>query len=214
MAIISPTVLAENADVYKQQMEMVMTFAERVQVDITDGMFAQKFTVGVDDLWWPEELKVDIHAMVQRPEDYLVQLIRLKPNMVIFHAEAEGDMPAILATLKQYKIKAGIALQRPTVPSNKEAEIREADHVMIFSGNLGSFGGQASLMQLEKVRLIKRINPDAEIGWDGGVTVDNAYGIKQGGVDVLNVGSSIHNSPDPKATYDTLVTEINKKGVF
>lgn len=214
MAIISPTVLAENTDVYKQQMEMVTTFAPRVQVDITDGMFAQSFTVGADDLWWPEELQVDVHAMVQRPEDYLVQLIRLKPHMVIFHAEAEGDMPSILATLKQYNIKAGIALQRPTVPSNKEAEIREADHVMIFSGNLGSFGGQASLMQLEKVRLIKQINPDAEIGWDGGVTIDNAYGIKQGGVDVLNVGSAIHSSQDPNTTYETLVTEINKKGLF
>ena len=214
MAVISPTVLADNLDTYKQQMERVASFSTRIQVDITDGIFAQTITVGVGDLWWPEELQVDVHAMVQRPEDYLVQLIRLKPRMVIFHAEAEGDMPAVLATLKQYGIKAGIALQRPTVASNNEAVIREADHVMIFSGNLGSFGGQASLMQLEKVRLIKRINSEAEIGWDGGVTVDNAYGIKQGGVDVLNVGSAIHNSPDPSFTYDTLVAEINKKGVF
>lgn len=38
-------------------------------------------------------------------------------------------------------------------------------------------------MQLEKIRLIKAINPSVEIGWDGGVAVDNAYSLVQGGVD-------------------------------
>ena len=56
---------------------------------------------------------------------------------------------------------------------------------MIFSGELGRFGGTASLMQLEKIRLIKAINPSVEIGWDGGVAVDNAYSLVQGGVNVL-----------------------------
>lgn len=214
MAVISPTVLASDVDSYKKQMDLVTSFAPRIQVDITDGIFTPSFTVGINDLWWPEGALVDVHAMVQRPEDYLVPLIRLKPHMVIFHAEAEGDMPAVLATLRQYGIQSGVALLRGTVPLNQEAVIREADHVMIFTGDLGKFGGEASLMQLEKVRLIKRINPEAEIGWDGGVTVDNAYGIKQGGVDVLNVGSAIHMSASPQETYEVLVAEINKKGVF
>ena len=53
-----------------------------------------------------------------------------------------------------------------------------------------SFGG--GLMQLEKIRLVKMINPNVEIGWDGGVMVDNAYSLVQGGVNILNVGGTIH----------------------
>ena len=85
---------------------------------------------------------------------------------------------------------------------------------MIFSGDLGKFGGTASMMQLEKVRLIKAINPNVEIGWDGGVNVDNAYTLTQGGVDVLNVGGAIANAAEPGQVYATLVSEINKHGVI
>jgi len=70
------------------------------------------------------------------------------------------------------------------------------------------------LMQLEKVRLIRAIKPGVEIGWDGGVNVDNAFTLSQGGIDVLNVGSTIAKSADPVATYKTLVDEINKHGVI
>ena len=69
-------------------------------------------------------------------------------------------------------------------------------------------------MQLEKVRLIKAIRQDVEIGWDGGVNVENAFGLSQGGVDVLNVGSTIATAIDPKNTYATLVSEINKHGII
>ena len=85
---------------------------------------------------------------------------------------------------------------------------------MVFSGDLGHYGGTASLMQLEKVRLIKAINPNAEIGWDGGVSVDNAYTLTQGGVDVLNTGGAVANANDPALAYATLVKEINKHGVI
>lgn len=72
---------------------------------------------------------------------------------------------------------------------------------MVFSGRLGRFGGTASLMQLEKIRLIKPINSNLEIGWDGGVTTDNAYSLVQGGVNVLNVGGAIKSQRSTSRVY-------------
>ena len=92
--------------------------------------------------------------------------------------------------------------------------IKLADHVMIFSGELGRFGGNASLMQLEKIRLIKSINPGVEIGWDGGVSIDNAYSLVQGGVNVLNVGGVIQKASDPHAIFSKLQQEISKTNVL
>ncbi len=214
MSEIAPALLADSVDTYKEQAERLHVFAKRVHVDVTDGVFAPSFTVSVDQLWWPAEWTVDIHAMVAQPSVYAQQLVALKPNLIIFHAEVEEDLLPILNYIKKNDIKVGVALQRSTVPSSVAKLIEASDHVMIFSGDLGHYGGTASLMQLEKIRLIKAINGEVEIGWDGGVTVENAFTLSQGGVHVLNVGGTIAKSDDPAGTYATLVNEINKQGVI
>lgn len=215
MSVIAPAILAENADLYKQAIDRVQPFAQRVHIDISDGEFAPTFTVGLNEVWWPEGWTIDIHAMVARPVEHLQTLVQLKPSMVIFHAETDMEqLPSVMATLKQYDIKAGVSLLRSTVPSSVSAAIQQADHVMVFTGDLGRYGGTANLMQLEKVRLIKQINPEAEIGWDGGVNVDNAYTLTQGGVSVLNVGGAIQKAMNPAEVYEQLVEEINKQGVL
>jgi ribulose-phosphate 3-epimerase len=214
MSVIAPAILAESPDDYKAQIERLHGFVERAHIDISDGEFAPTFTINAAQVWWPQEWTVDIHAMVARPSEHLETLIALKPNMIIFHVEIEEDIIAILQHVKKFGIKAGIALLKPTVPSSVVAAIQEADHVMIFSGDLGKYGGTASLMQLEKVRLVKMIRADVEIGWDGGVNVENAYSLAQGGVDVLNVGATFAQAEDPQSVYATLVSEINKHGII
>jgi ribulose-phosphate 3-epimerase len=214
MSVIAPAILADTPDSYKAQVERLHGFVDRVHVDISDGEFAPSFTVGAAQVWWPQDWTVDIHAMVARPSDHLDTLLNLKPNMIVFHAETQEDIVPILTRVKSMGIKAGIALLRSTVPSTVADAIKTADHVMIFSGDLGKYGGTASLMQLEKVRLIRAIRQDIEIGWDGGVTVENAFSLAQGGVDVLNVGQTMAAADDPKTVYATLVNEINKHGVI
>lgn len=213
-SVIAPTITVETADDYKAAVERLHPFAERVHVDISDGEFAPTFLIGAAQVWWPQEWTVDVHAMVARPSDHLQTLISLKPSMVIFHVEIEEDLLPVIKQLQQADIKAGIALLRPTVPSTVAHLIEAVDHVMIFSGELGHHGGTASLMQIEKIRLIKAINPNVEIGWDGGVTVENAFNLSQGGVDTLNVGATLANANDPAGVYRVLVNEINKHGVI
>ena len=213
-AVLAPTILAENAEQYKEQVERITGFAERVHIDIADGDFAPTFTVGVPELWAPEGWTIDIHAMVNNLDEYVPKLIALRPHLIIIHAEAEGDVVAALQQIKQAGIMAGLALLKPTVPRTVEAMIKEAEHVLIFSGELGKFGGSASLMQLEKIRLVKSINANVEIGWDGGVMAENAYSLVQGGVNVLNVGGAIQKASDPHAAFTRLQQEISKTGVL
>lgn len=214
MPAIAPCITVETPDEYKASVERLHPFAQRVHIDISDGEFAPSFLVGGAQIWWPQEWTVDIHAMVARPSEHLETLISLKPSLIIFHAETEEDIVPVLQHVKKFDIKAGVALLKPTVPATVAPAIQMADHVMIFSGELGKYGGTASLMQLEKVRLIRAIKPEVEIGWDGGVNVENAYSLAQGGVDVLNVGGTLARADDPAAVYATLVSEINKHGVI
>ena len=213
-SVIAPAILAENAQQYKEQVDRITGFAERVHIDLTDGKFAPTFTVSIPELWAPEGWTIDIHAMVNKLDEYVPKLITLRPHLIIIHAEAEGDVLGALKEIKRSGIMAGLALLKPTVPQTVEELIKEAEHVLIFSGELGKFGGTASLMQLEKIRLVKMINPNIEIGWDGGVMVDNAYSLVQGGVNVLNVGGTIQKATDPPAMFAKLQQEISKTGVL
>jgi ribulose-phosphate 3-epimerase len=214
MSIIAPCITVETDEQYKETVERLQPFAQRVQVDISDGEFAPVFMVPPDKVWWPQNWIVDIHAMVNRPEEYVDRLIALKPHLIIFHAESKNDLKPIFDKIKKYGIKTGLALLKPTVPSTVADLIRGVDHVLIFSGDLGHYGGTASLMQLEKIRLVKKINQNVEIGWDGGVGTDNAFTLAQGGVDVLNVGGAINKAQDPAGVYATLIKEINKQGII
>lgn len=214
MSEVVPTILAETPDDYKATVERYHLFAKRVHIDLMDGEFAPTFSVGVNQIWWPQEWIVDIHAMVAHPSQYVDALIQMKPNSVIFHAETAEDLLPIIQKIKAAGIKAGVALLKPTVPATVRPYIEAADHALIFAGDLGHYGGKASLMQLEKVRLVRNIKPSIEIGWDGGATVENIFSLSQGGIDVLNCGNIIHSAPDAAVMYKQLVDELNKHSVI
>ena len=215
MSIITPAILATNPDEYKAQIETIFPFVERVHIDVTDGEFAPNLTLPETQIWWPQEWKVDIHMMVARPSEHIDTIIQLNPNMVIFHAEVEEDLVPIFERLKnETMIKPGLALLRSTVPETVAPAIQAAEHILIFSGNLGEMGGHASMMQLEKIRLIKEINSNVEIGWDGGANLSNIFNLTQSGVDVVNVGSAIMNSQNPEQSYKQMEAEINRKGAI
>lgn len=213
-ATIVPCVTVGTPEEYKASLERIHLFAQRIHVDISDNTFAPITLLGEDKIWWPQGWTVDVHAMVAQPSAHLQQLLALQPHMITFHAEVKEELLPILQQIKQVGIKAGVALMRSTVPSDVADLIEASDHVMIFSGDLGKYGGTASMMQLEKVRLVRNINASIEIGWDGGVTAENAFSLAQGGVDVLNTGGAIQKATDPKAAYETLVNEVSRQGVM
>jgi len=214
MAVIVPTITVETVEEFREASERVAPFARRIHIDLSDGEFAPTFLLDENQIYWAPEWEIDIHAMVARPSEHLAKLIEMKPSLIVIHAEVEENIVVLLGRIKEAGIKAGLALLRSTVPSTIEEALKLADHIMIFSGELGKHGGTASMMQLEKVRLIKNINPTAEIGWDGGVNIENAYTLTQGGVEVLNTGGAIANAANPAEAYQALVKEINKHGVI
>ena len=108
MAIIVPTILCETDEEYKATIERLHPFAKRVHVDLADGEFAPTSTVGVNQVWWPKEWVVDVHAMVARPSQYVDALIQLQPATVIVHAETKEDLAPTMKKLKAVGIKAGV----------------------------------------------------------------------------------------------------------
>jgi ribulose-phosphate 3-epimerase len=203
MAIICPTVTTEDPHLFRTQIERVQVFAKRIHIDLADGTFAPKL-LDITKLWWPGGKTIDIHLMYQKPNYYMEALVALKPSMVIIHAEADGDFNQVVNILRAANIKVGVALLASTKLEAILPEIDKIDHILIFSGNIGHFGGVANLDLLNKVKKIKELSKGIEVGWDGGVNEDNVKVLVKGGVDVLDVGGFIQRSENPLDAYAKL----------
>jgi len=208
MATICPTVLATDAHEYRKQMERIAHFTKRIQIDLTDGLFALTKTISLDETWWPHSIQADLHLMYKRPDLYVKEILKLEPTLVIIHAEAEGSFEPFAKKLHKAGIKVGVALLAETEPELIEPALEHIDHVLIFSGDLGKFGGKADTKLLDKISFLKKAKPSLEIGWDGGVNDKNALELAQGGVDVLNVGGFIQKADDPEAAYAKLLSVV------
>lgn len=212
MSVIAPTILATSTNELEEVAARIAPFATRVQIDITDGEFAPA-TIGLEDITTiPSNWLVDFHMMVNRPSDYVERLIALKPNLVIFHAEAAENILPVLEALKKAEIKSGVALLPQSFPNDFASYLSAAEHALIFAGDLGANGGTANLLQAEKVSLIKSIKPSLEIGWDGGANLKNVFILNRAGVDVINVGSALRKAEDVSGMYEALKTEANREG--
>lgn len=214
MAVISPTITTSDIEQFNQSLAKIQTYAKRVQIDISDGTFASTQLVPISSMELPEGIKYDFHIMSVRPSEHIAAAIEKKPSLVIVHAELDDDFNAIANQLRAAGIKVGVALLKSTLPSRAQSLISQADHVLIFSGNLGEQGGTADMLQIEKVPLIRTIKADVEIGWDGGANLSNVRALAHAGVNVINVGGALANAPDPAAMYQSLIAESEKKGVL
>lgn len=210
---IVPTILTDNKQEYRAQAEKINVFTRRVQIDVTDGIFAPVETLDITNVWWPKNWAADLHLMVAKPSDHLDTVLKLNPSLCILHAEANEDLLPSFQILKEAGIKTGVALLPSTFPGNVKPYIDAADHVLIFAGQLGVQGSPADLMQMEKIPLVRNMKPEVEIGWDGGANMSNVRAIAHADVDVINVGSAIAQAPDPAAAFQELVAEIDKNGV-
>lgn len=208
MAAVCPTITAYDPHEYRRQMEQITPFAQRVHIDLMDGQFAPTTSPPLKQVWWPHELKADIHLMYQNPMNYLDRLIRLKPHMVVIHNEAHVHHMDFSARLHKEGIETGLAILADTPIEFAHQIMHSFDHVLIFSGHLGYHGGEADLGMLKKVKYVRQHHPAVEIGWDGGITEHNANQLIQAGVDVLNVGGFIQKSDDAAGAYAKLMTVI------
>ena len=210
---IVPTILTDNKQDYRAQAEKINVFTRRVQIDVTDGVFAPTQTLDITNVWWPKNWEADLHLMAQYPSEHLDTILKLNPSLCILHAEASEDLLPSFQMLKEAGIKVGVALLPSTYPGNVKQYIDAADHVLVFAGQLGVQGSPADLMQMEKIPLVRNMKPELEIGWDGGANMTNVRALAHADLDVINVGSAISQAADPAAAFQELVAEIDKNGV-
>lgn len=213
MAIICPTITASTEQEYREQIEMVARYVERIHLDLADGKFAPTKLISPQDAWWPVGLKADLHLMYEDPLPAARIILEHKPNMIVVQAEAKGNFEEVLRLCRSLGVSVGVALLAKTPAMTIVPALDKIDHVLIFSGNLGYQGGSVvDFSLLDKVNFLKSRKPGLEIGWDGGVNDQNVSRLILGGVDVLNVGGYIQKSDNPQKALQILKRIADETG--
>lgn len=204
MVKIAPSIL--SADFSKLGMEIKdveQGGADYIHVDVMDGHFVPNITIGpliVEAIRPITKLPLDVHLMIENPDDYIEAFANAGADYITVHVEACKHLHRTIHYIKSFGVKAGVVLNPATPVETIQHIIDDVDMVLLMSVNPG-FGGQAFISSvLPKIRQVKEMAQtrglDIEIEIDGGVNEETAKLCIEAGANVLVAGSAIYNKKD------------------
>lgn len=218
MTKIAPSILsADFANLKAEIMDVETAGADYIHVDVMDGHFVPNITIGpliVEAIRPVTELPLDVHLMIENPDQYIQSFANKGASIITVHEEACPHLHRTIQLIKNSGAKAGVVIN-PATPAEAIKEILpDVDLVLLMTVNPG-FGGQSFIKSvLPKMKQIamwrKERNLDFEIEVDGGVNSNTARSCVAAGADVLVAGSAIFNAGDRKQAVKGLRQAISE----
>lgn len=203
---ILPSILSADMSRLAEAMETVKQGgASLIHVDVMDGHFVPNITIGppvVKSLRAATDLLLDVHLMIENPDQYIPDFITAGADFVSFHQEAVVHLDRTVNLIKSNGAEAGVVINPATPVETLSQVIEIVDYVLVMSVNPG-FGGQKFIpYTLNKIRQLDQARRDRALDFrievDGGMTPDNIAEAVRAGADWIVAGSSVFHSKDPK----------------
>jgi ribulose-phosphate 3-epimerase len=202
---IAPSILASNFSRLGEEIHLVEEGgADVIHVDVMDGHFVPNISIGipvVESLRKATRLPLDVHLMIENPEEYIEEFVRAGADRVLIHQEATVHLDRALTMIRELGAEAGAVINPATPVPMLEDVLGKVDTVLVMSVNPG-FGGQKFIPNaVEKIRQLNqwrsRYNAGFRIQVDGGVDLGNVAELTLAGANTFVAGTSIFHTPDP-----------------
>jgi ribulose-phosphate 3-epimerase len=196
---LAPSILAADfARLGEQVREAEQAGADRIHIDVMDGHFAPNLTMGpvvVKALRPVTRLPLEVHLMVETPDDFLDPFAEAGADALIVHVENAVNLHRTVQHIKKLGKKAGVALNPATSAVMLAEILPDVDLILVMTVNPG-FGGQRfitnTLGKIRRVRqMIDQTKKDIELEVDGGIDAETAPQVVAAGARVLVAGSAI-----------------------
>lgn len=181
--------------------------ADLIHLDIMDGNFVPNISFGpkiVESIKSKTSLPLEVHLMVERPENHIKSFIDAGGDIIIVHYETSKHLDRLIQTINEADVKSGIALN-PATPLNViEYLINKIDFLLLMTVNPG-FGGQKFIPEMfgkiEKARkIIDNQKKSISLEVDGGINFNNISKVIEAGAEIIVVGQIISKSANPEET--------------
>jgi ribulose-phosphate 3-epimerase len=187
---------------------MVKTFDKNLidylHVDVMDGHFVPNLTIGpgyIKNLKENTAIPLDVHLMIEKPENSVEQYMEIKPWAITIHYESTRFPVRTLNLIRSEGIIAGLTIN-PSTPVESIYDILEyTDMVLIMSIDPGFYGQsflQPSFDRIRKLSDFRKNNGlnDLLIEVDGGINKDNVEKVRNAGTDIIVAGSAAFKGGD------------------
>ena len=212
MIKIAPSILSADFSRLAEEIRTVeLAGADLLHVDVMDGHFVPNITIGplvVDAIKPKTKLPLDVHLMIENPDQYIESFIKAGADIVSVHAEATVHLHRTIHLIKSLGAKASVALNPATSIYGLEHILEDLDMVLLMTVNPG-FGGQSFIPSvLPKIKQLREIiekkNLSIDIQVDGGVNDSTVREVVDAGANVLVAGSYVFNHKDRKQAIASL----------
>ena len=208
---VAPSILSADFSRLGEQVAEVMSAGARViHVDVMDGHFVPPITIGplvagsIADQVHDAGGAIDVHLMIERPEDHIEEFAKAGADCITFHDEATPHTNRTLSAIRELGCLAGLALN-PGTPATAASELADyADVLLCMTVNPG-WGGQAFIPESPgKVSRLREIVGETAIEVDGGIDAGTAGGVADAGASLFVAGSAVFGADDPSAAYRSI----------
>ncbi|MGQ0812872.1 MAG: ribulose-phosphate 3-epimerase [Gemmatimonadota bacterium] len=199
---IAPSILSADfarlADALKQAED---GGADWIHVDVMDGHFVPNLTIGapvVKALRKETDLPLDVHLMIQKPENLIEAFVDAGADYLTVHVEAATHLHRTIERIRELGARPGVSLNPATPLDSLQEILPYVDLVLVMSVNPG-FGGQSYIpTSTRKIAALKKLVEECgltnvEIEVDGGVSPQTAREIVSAGATVLVAGAAVFN---------------------
>ena len=202
--ILAPSILASDmTQLGKEIAAAEAAGADWIHVDVMDGRFVPNITMGqfiVEACRRVTQLPLDVHLMIEKPEDHLETFAKAGASGLTVHVETCPHIHRTLQHIRSLGCRAGVVLNPGTAVGAVEPVLNLADLVLVMSVNPG-FGGQKfipeSLERISEIRtMLDALGSSAWLEVDGGVSVETIAQLKEAGATAFVAGTSVFKHPE------------------
>lgn len=212
MTMIAPSILAADFSRLGQEVKAVEAAgADWIHVDVMDGHFVPNITMGpivVEAVRNSTTLPVDVHLMIENPDQYISEFARAGADCISVQVEACTHLHRSIHLIKDLGKKAGAVLNPATPLAAIDWILADLDFVLLMTVNPG-FGGQQFIPNsIDKIQQLRTAINDQGyttlIEVDGGINSDTVDAVHNAGAQVLVAGSAIFGTDDYKKAIEVL----------